>query len=44
MSDNDNEDQDGLICPNCGEWFEVWTNAGGLGLNYCPCCGVEWDS
>ena len=38
----DDEDE-GLICPECEEWFLVYTNNGGLGLNYCPCCGAAWD-
>ena len=41
MDDEDDENA-GLICPECDEWFQVVTNRYGLGLNYCPCCGAEW--
>lgn len=30
-----------MKCLDCDEWFEVITNTYGLGLNYCPCCGIE---
>lgn len=32
----------GLVCCECHECFEVWTNIGGPGLCYCPCCGHEF--
>ena len=35
-------EDDGVICISCGEWFEVWTNAGSPGLCYCPLCGYEF--
>ncbi len=28
-----------MTCVHCQEWFEVWTNVGSPGLNYCPICG-----
>jgi len=31
-----------MTCPNCKEWFEVWTNTGSPGLAFCPCCGYEF--
>jgi len=40
---SDDNDDTGLICPHCNEWFEVITNRYGLGLCYCPCCGEEWN-
>jgi predicted amidophosphoribosyltransferase len=36
------DDEEGLICLECGEWVLVYTNAGSPGLCYCPCCGAEW--
>lgn len=42
--DDDYDDElVGLVCPECGEWFQVITNRFGLGLNYCPCCGEKWN-
>jgi len=35
------EEDEGLVCPECGEWFLVYMGSFGLGLNYCPCCGAE---
>jgi predicted amidophosphoribosyltransferase len=32
-----------MTCISCGEWFEIITNTGGLGLNFCPCCGHEFS-
>lgn len=43
MTDDDYDEEDGLICASCGEWVLVYTNTGGPGLCYCPCCGTEWN-
>jgi predicted amidophosphoribosyltransferase len=31
-----------MNCPECSEWFEVWTNTGSPGLNFCPLCGYKF--
>lgn len=39
-----NDNEEGMVCAECGEWSLVYTNAGSPGLCYCPCCGEEWKS
>lgn len=36
-------DDNGEICPNCDEWFEVWYNNNGINERcFCPLCGYEF--
>ena len=40
----DVDDDEGVVCTDCGEWFEVWFNTAPWNwVRYCPLCGHKFS-